>query len=550
MRMESHITYERSYHWALLLFFIVAINSAVIQADNIRLGQGTIDDKARLDGRKIDSIVIENRNIYDLQNGLYNSFLYRLANKLHYVTREEIVERELLFATGDEFDTELAEEVARNLRSRYSLNDAWIETELQDSGGLIVRVVTVDEWSLVGGVEIKRDGNETNVIVGFEERNFIGFNQFVSFDYSIYENEDNFITARFRDIRLAGKELSLQLDFSNEAIAEQKRIVIARPFYNLDQKYSYSLTVRNSGGRLDVYDGSDIIAQSAVNRDEVTIVTDYRWGTYRRKTGVSLRYDYRYLTSTEKIIIDSSRISQIVFPVDSVYHQLGVGAKYTHSVFSKEKRINGFSYTEDFTFGSSIQLQIARAFTAELNNYVHDFFEVSAGLGRKVGHNLLLSSAFSSIWFRGDHRIRQLSVFSLRYYNNSLDFFTLALRSRYVNDWRDSRTDALILGGINGLRGFDRFSFSGNRTFVTNLEGRLFTGLELISVGLGAVAFVDFGRAWSDGESFTLGNLESSVGVGLRLSLEKLTRSELLRIDIAFAQDDNWHLSFATGQYF
>ena len=134
-------------------------------------------DLVKYDGLLIDSVEIENREIFDTAVKGYDNFIFRTANKLHVKTQKPVLARELLLKKGDEFSAELAEETARNLRNRYVIYDAWIEvTPLTDST-ILVRLISIDEWSFAGGFEITREGNEYLYQIGFEEQNFLGLNQ-------------------------------------------------------------------------------------------------------------------------------------------------------------------------------------------------------------------------------------------------------------------------------------------------------------------------------------------------------------------------------------
>ena len=127
---------------------------------------------------------------------------------------------------------------------------------------------------------------------------------------------------------------------------------------------------------------------------------------------------------------------------------------------------------------------------------------------------------------------------------------TTAFRFIYRSDWRSNNSAGLSLGGKNGLRGFDSNFSTGNRSLLLNLEERFYPGLELLSVLIGGVVFLDIGRTWDVDKPLKIKNFEHSVGVGLRLSMERFTKGELVRIDLAMAQDNSWTLSFGSGQYF
>ena len=97
-------------------------------------------------------------------------------------------------------------------------------------------------------------------------------------------------------------------------------------------------------------------------------------------------------------------------------------------------------------------------------------------------------------------------------------------------------SDALLLGGNNGLRGYPLRYQSGNRRALFTLEERLYTDLywfRLLRVG--GAAFFDAGRAWGGSNVNTvdpgwLGNL----GFGLRLFSVRSVFSNVLHLDVAF----------------
>jgi hypothetical protein len=501
-------------------------------------------------GLIIDSIEIVNRNIYNTQDEEYDGFLFRTANRLHMVTRRGIIRRELLFKVGQPFSQKAADETARNLRTRFPLNDAWIEAVPGGDGGLLVRVVTADQWSLIGGIRsIHRDGNETDIRFGFEERNFLGRAQFVSFDYFVREADDNFITSAFREPRIFGRPISLHLNFSNNPEAQLRRVSVGHPFFYQDQRFAFTLAFSDGGGRVDRFDAGSRIAKWDNRRDLVRLTTIYRWGSYYAKSLLAAHYTYLSQRTDQETIFDSSLFVPSDFPVDSTYHQFSLQTGYNVHRFIVVRRINGFEYNEDFALGAALAATFGRSFKPDFKDHHFDFIDAALSVSRDIGQNMISVGYRRTFWFKNRRDIRRLSRFSLLMYNYELPFLTLALKTSYISDKTDD-ANRLNLGGQNGLRGYDTEFASGDRLHVVNIEGRVFPGIEILSVAIGGAVFADLGRAWKTGEPVRFRQYSSSVGLGLRISLEKLTRMELIRIDAAFGQDDHWELSVGTGQYF
>jgi len=524
--------------------------SALMARESAALRHGPEYDGTSIDGMIIDSIEIDNRNVYDTDKPGYDNLLFRTANKLHIVTRESVIRRELLFDVGEPFSTDLAEETARNLRARYELYDAWIEPRILDDGRLLVRVVTVDLWSFLVAVRIRREGNETNYQFGIEERNFLGYNQFISADYFVQEKDKNYIRTVYNNPRAWGEPYMFGVEYNDEPTNYVRSVSLSHPYYNLSQKYSFGLSVYDRGGRKDQYFDNELIAQSQNRGDQVAAWAGYRWGQYKRKMGLTLSYDYVYETTREKDTINYDYVQEVVFPTDSLYHRLRLRLNLQRLEFATLKRINGFSYTEDFTLGQTVAIEGGRAFGAGFDNYLYDQAGVTLSSGSQIGSNLLLASYERAFWFREGSDYRRRSSFSLRWYNNGLDFLTVAFRGLYVSDWDKDGRNYLILGGTSGLRGYDKFYRTGNRVMLFNLENRFFPHIEFLSVIFGGAVFADVGRVWRSGEPLKVSDFHSSLGAGLRISLEKSAKSELIRIDAAYGQDHNWQFSIGTGQYF
>src|SRR5579859_5837762 len=72
-------------------------------------------EELEAEGAVIGDVRIINGNIFDLDNPKENNFLFRLANKLHIRTRTDVIERDLLFRSGDRVSAQKIEESERLL---------------------------------------------------------------------------------------------------------------------------------------------------------------------------------------------------------------------------------------------------------------------------------------------------------------------------------------------------------------------------------------------------------------------------------------------------
>jgi len=528
--------------------FIGFLGAVDVFGGRFKEGDKQVDAGINFDGLIIDSIIVENRNIYNTQEKRYNNFFFKTANKLHFITRPAIIRRELLFQVGDPYSSELAEEIGRNLRARYVLYDAWVEPELLPNGYLVVRIITIDQWSLLGGLTIRREGNETNYQIGFEERNFLGYNQLVSADYFILENDDNYFRVGFIDRRVGGKPLYISLNYNDDPVNTARKVILARPFYNLNQQFSFNLSYNNRGSRRDIYVDNIKVAQSRNEGDVFSLNLKYRWGGYKRKIGINFYYNYIYEKTFDQLLFYPDL--EVDFPVDSVYHMFTLGLPLDNLDFVKLKRINGFTFTEDITLGESLEFTIARAYNPDFNGYVYDKVGFAGVMATYIKSNLVSVGYRRFIMFKTGNDLKHQSNLTVKYYNNHISFFTWAFRGAYYSDWRRERTSDLIMGGTNALRGFNKYFKTGDRMNVFNLEGRFYPNIELLSVLLGGVVFADWGQTWKSGEPLKIKDYHWDFGIGLRISFEKAAKNKIIRFDLALNENKNWELSLETGQFF
>src|SRR2546422_3558534 len=122
----------------------------------------------------IDTIIIENGNIFDDEDGAPN-WVAHVANRLHMRTRQWVIRRRLLLNRGDVFDRARMEESERSLRALGVFRSVRVDTvRSQPDGKLAIRAVTSDGWSTQPQATFTSAGGDNTWDVGFTERNFLG----------------------------------------------------------------------------------------------------------------------------------------------------------------------------------------------------------------------------------------------------------------------------------------------------------------------------------------------------------------------------------------
>jgi hypothetical protein len=167
----------------------------------------------------------------------------------------------------------------------------------------------------------------------------------------------------------------------------------------------------------------------------------------------------------------------------------------------------------------------------------------------------MLNSSYGSTFVNGGNGDAVASIEG-SYFLRRLRFQTLAFHAAYDHGYRLDPAKPLFLGEANGLRGYGLSQFFGSRRLLFNVEDRIFIYDELLRlIDVGAVTFFDCGYAWPETVSVSGRDLRQSIGLGLRLAPSRSGSNNPVRIDAAYALQDNhtrsrWSLSILAGQAF
>ena len=120
-------------------------------------------------GRRIGEIRIERMLPFDTDGNWWE----RSANRLHTLTREQIIRRDLLFAPGDELDPQTITRNKQLLQSRRYISDVTIDLVVDSLDTMRVDLVvrTRDNWTIDVDAGIRSQGEAS---LGLSESNLLG----------------------------------------------------------------------------------------------------------------------------------------------------------------------------------------------------------------------------------------------------------------------------------------------------------------------------------------------------------------------------------------
>jgi len=511
----------------LLLLFIVFIYN--------KLSGQSIDDRYT-----INEIEILTNNVFDDDSKGY----HRLMNKFHIVTKDQVIERELLFKKSDTLDIELIEESLRKLRRLHFIQTVEIEIDTMNADSVNINVITKDHWSLVPNFIIEAGGGLIGVGASVEESNFLGLGKNLYIEAYNESDIGTTWTLSYYDPQVFGSTIRSYIEYNTGPLIQEFTMKAYQPFYSSDSKFTYGLRYEYKDEKQRLFYEGEEFSRINYNKTGIYSFGGYAFGKRYRKKKIYLMYRYE-----DKKYSDLGEQTTTPLPDDEIVSATTIGFEIESEKFSTNTKIDNFRQIEDFTLGYSTYFSIGKAgFPVPVGVQRFEFyFSHSHGFMFAGDQYLFLDISY-------DNQVDRNTIYSTdnQYYNRLFNWSTLAINFEfeYASVLEESRQ--FILGGASGLRGYEAREFTGDKLMLLNIENRFFTDLELLTIQLGFVGFVDIGNVWNRGKDIDLSQLNYSAGFGLRLGYTKITDAPVVRIDIGWPlnRKSGFGLSFGIDQQF
>lgn len=497
----------------------------------------SIDPKRlEADNVVIGNVILEKRDVFDLSNPKENKWLFRLANKWHIITRDEVITKQLLLEPGDAYSQRLSDESERILRRNSYFYDASIEPVNLADGKVDLRVTTRDVWTLNPGFSVSRKGGENKTVVDIEDTNLLGRGQLLRLARTDDVDRSS-KSVEFSDEHLGDSWVALNTLYSENSDGQTRILSVARPFFALDTRWSAGVDYTDFEERGVLYDLGEQAGEFLQDRRYLSA-----WGGWSK--GLRNGWVRRY---TAGAVYDEARFSDVAEPTlpqaipenrKFVYPFLGI--EILQDKFETTMNRDQIDRTEDFLTGFRFSATLgwsSEGFGADNDALL---FRASASqfFGSLDDTAFALSADTSGRIEHGDTKNSLVSVrarFSKRFSEKHSFFASLSGTYGHELD-----LDAPVeLGGDTGLRGYPLRYQTGDSKVLLSLEERYFLDwypFRLFRVG-GAV-FADVGRTWGD---HPLGGTEfdwlKDAGFGLRFAPTRSGSNKIIHLDIAFPLD-------------
>lgn len=504
-----------------------------------RLQSETDTKRNAIDGFIIGTVRYNILEIFDTNIPEENTSLFRLANKLHILTKQSVIEDQLLFKSGNIYSQSQVDESERILRANHYLQNAKIRPAGYHDNIVDVDITTQDLWSLDVGASFGRKGGQSFSRINLEEKNFLGTGTTLGMEEKSGVDRDEKIL-KYSDRHLFGSRWSVNAITADNSDGYQYILDIEKPFYSLGTRNAGGINFHHNERIVPIYAQGEIIRE--FQRQQKYVNSYYSWSSGLSNGRVqrwTLGMTYK---NNQFATVPSSKISPIT-PSDSKLIYPVIGFESIVDNFIETTNLNQIGRVEDIYVGTDIQTQLGIASTSFGSNHGALLLSGTAKHGFRSGtdRTIFLSGSMSAKIENGQ-RTSMIASSTLRFYKQPSPrrAFFIGLRADY-NYSPGGEESQLLLGGDNGLRGYPLRYQTGNRLILLTLEQRYFSNwypFRLFHVG-GAI-FFDAGRAWETAsqqlEQKNEGVLKD-VGFGLRLGNARSSSGNIIHIDLAFPLD-------------
>ncbi len=489
------------------------------------------------DCHRIASIRLVRLEVFDTSIPEEDNALFRLANWLHFNTRESTLRQLLLFKTGDAYDPRLLQESERLLRGTGYLGSASIRTVACLGGEAEIEVVTQDVWTLKPSISYGRKGGVNSSSIGLEESNVMGLGTQVGLDIKSGVDR-NTRTLSYRDPLLGGRRLDLSGEYANNSDGKARALGLERPFYALDSRWAAGSSWRHETRLDSAYEQGRVVGQYQTTEQFAKVYgglsEGLRNGWVKRWT-LGITHDEHRAAP-----LATNTLPGVTAPANRTLVYPWVGFEWLQDEFQTARNQDQIGKTEDLALGWHGVAQLGAAIPAFGSDRSAAVFSLQLAKGLQPRPDTTVLFDASAVGRVERERFAgTLLGARARYYLRQSPQRSLFLHFSTERGVHPDADQQVLLGGDSGLRGYPLRYQSGRGRWLFTAEQRYFTEwypFRLFNVG-GAV-FYDMGRAWDqDARTQIPQGLLRDLGFGLRLGNSRSAIGNVLHIDVAFPID-------------
>lgn len=488
-------------------------------------------------GLRIGEVRIVAQDIFDTADAQEDRALFRLANRLHRVTRPEVVRRELLFASGEPLDARRIDESERRLRGLRLFHEVRIVPLAVHDNRVDLEVRTRDTWSLDPGFSAGRAGGSSSGGFALREYNLAGSGIAIGLARSRDVDRDT-REATLSVPRLGAAGSRLELGLARTSDGHRRLLGLRQGFDALDDRSAWGLELRDEA-RIDrLYAAGEETGGHAHQLRRAELMVGRSDGLHE---GRVRRWSAGLAAEQDRYGPAEGLNGPAALPADRRWRGPWLQVEHIDDRWQRELNRDLIGRPEYFALGLRARVRMGRNLPAWGGSDTGWRLNAEASHGQALDDGTSDATAgtrMSRLTLQADRRPdgwqTRLGLSTQLYRPQDRRRLLYAAISADAV-WRPDPAEPLRLGGDNGLRGYPLRYQSGERRVLATLEQRFYTDLYLWRLlRIGGAVFADVGRAWggADANAHDPGWL-GDVGAGLRVVSTRSAFANVLHLDVA-----------------
>jgi hypothetical protein len=502
-------------------------------------------DTVPCQGRRVDGIDVE--AVAPTIAGLARiPVLNRAARKIHVTTRDDVIRNFLLLRVGDSCTDLRRDESERILRAQSFLADASVTAVPSPDGGVVLKVRTVDEVSIIlggaiggGGLRAARLGNS----------NLEGTTTYLAGSWRDGEGYRDAFGVRYGHEQVFGRPYSVDVELERMSLGDRWLVETAHPFYTDIQRIAWRMRTGSSAEYTEFPTDSGLGRSLPVQRKFFDIGGVTRIGPPGRLTllGASISGDEDIPASAPVIIGPNGLVPDLSPELQNRYkpHRMAranVLWGVRDVTFKRRTGYDALTATQDIPAGFQLGTVFGRSLSV-LGSRDDDIFMAADLYLGIVGRY----SAFR-VQLQGEGRRENdtggwdgiLTSGRAAQYVKTGSRNTLIGSIEWSGGWHQRIPFNLGLDDRRtGVRGFSNSTIVGGQRVIGRAESRWLLGPVSSYGDLGIAQFVDVGQLYAGDVPFgTDSPIASSVGMSVLASTPRGS-ARLWRMDVAMAMSGN-----------
>lgn len=465
----------------------------------------------------------------DIQDTLAqaSTWIEKSANSMHVKTNDRILERHLLFKTGDIIDPQILADNVRLFRDLNYVEDARIivnPLELLE-GYADILVIIKDQWSMAFYLQMDEINTghlevwDKNLFgTGNEIQNNIHWNPEKS-DFWGYE-------AIYNNRNILGSFIDSKLSYSNVFDSKAYGIQFNRKFFTPNTKYAGGASAYHQSALKNIF-----------NEDSGFI-------SHKISSNTSDIWIGRAFKLNENAVIEKNRLNLIlasrVFK-ENFFDRPEVSAnKYydyqdktvwlttlalSSQSFYQSSLIYSYGRTEDIPIGSLLNATFGPEF-GEFENRMYTSLSFAKGdFITNLGYVYFKVSEGGFIANSGNFEQAMFQL-KVKYFSNLFIFgqfkFRQFINFDFTKGVKRFENERITINDKYGLRGFSEENVYGQQRFVMNMETVAFSPWYIYGFRFSFFSYVDFGMIGPESVNLLYEDVYSGLGFGVRIQNERL----------------------------